>query len=632
MFLYASWLVSAIAVCLIFTNKYSISWVLNSLDTGLASLVLAILIVHYTKLKDYLAKFNLPLNIISIIITLIIAAITSSIFFGPTFLIDKAIDFNRIFFNPTVGRWVTTVAENRQPYFSEWGAYFGPFVRGIPLLFWLFILGSIVLFRKMLNDIKNKDAWVLTGTYFLFLFTLIFSRYSMNSMFNGDNLVSKGIYYLSGLIIAGAFAYYYIKYHRENNKSFEAINFEYIFLFVLFILGLFTARSAVRLIMVLAPITAIFVAFLCTEFLSNIKFSDKTKKLIWIVIAGIILLATAYTLFNFYESSKNDAYYSAPYYYTYQWQNAMSWVRDNTPTDSVFAHWWDYGYWVQSIGNRATVTDGGNAIVWWNYLMGRLVLTGDNQQEALNFLSAHYATHLLIDSSDITKYGAYAQIGSDENFDRFSQGPITFVVDQSSIIETRNETLRMYNMPIGNERIAVSPIEEDIIFNGTILFKENTGIIGLAISNINQPEAILSSGGRQVQVPMRYLYYNGEITDYGLGINATAYLIPRFYVNGQVDPFGAAIYISPRVMRGLFGQLYMLNDPFGNFNNFKLAYAEPDFVLRQIMNSGAKVNEFSYYEGLRGPIKIWNIAYNGDEQIKEEYLTKEVPEYITWKF
>ena len=25
----------------------------------------------------------------------------------------------------------------------------------------------------------------------------------------------------------------------------------------------------------------------------------------------------------------------------------MSWVRENTPEESIFVHWWDYGYWVQ---------------------------------------------------------------------------------------------------------------------------------------------------------------------------------------------------------------------------------------------------------------------------------------------
>src|SRR3989304_8672705 len=114
----------------------------------------------------------------------------------------------------------------------------------------------------------------------------------------------------------------------------------------------------------------------------------------------------------------------------------------------------------QSIGDRATVTDGGNAIVWWNYLTGRLVLTGDNQKDALNFLYNHNATHLLIDPTDIGKYGAYSQIGSNETFDRLSQGPFALISDNRNIQETKNEIIRTYNRPSGNNQVSIFPIEE----------------------------------------------------------------------------------------------------------------------------------------------------------------------------
>src|SRR3990172_10160255 len=98
----------------------------------------------------------------------------------------------------------------------------------------------------------------------------------------------------------------------------------------------------------------------------------------------------------------------------------MTWVRENTERNTVFGHWWDYGYWVQSIGERATVLDGGNAISYWNHMMGRYALTGTNETEALEFLYAHNTTHFLIDSTDIGKYPAFSSIGSDENYDRRS--------------------------------------------------------------------------------------------------------------------------------------------------------------------------------------------------------------------
>jgi len=127
---------------------------------------------------------------------------------------------------------------------------------------------------------------------------------------------------------------------------------------------------------------------------------------------------------------------------------AMKWVREETPKNAVFGHWWDYGYWVQSLGERATVLDGGNRIGYWNYLMGRHVLTGDNQDDALEFLYNHNTTHLLIDSSDIGKYGAYSSIGSDDNFDRAS-GIGIFILDEKQTQETQDQIMFVYSGGVG---------------------------------------------------------------------------------------------------------------------------------------------------------------------------------------
>jgi hypothetical protein len=92
------------------------------------------------------------------------------------------------------------------------------------------------------------------------------------------------------------------------------------------------------------------------------------------------------------------------------------------------------------------------------------------------------------------------------------------------------------------------------------------------------------------------------------------------------------IYLSPRIMRGMLGQVYVLNDPFKKWGAFELVHSEQDYILSQIASQGIELGEFTYYEGLRGPIKIWNITYTGDEQVKEDYLIKSPPSYITWKF
>ena len=649
------WLISSIIVMLSFTQKFNIKQFFTNPSLCLGTIMLFIFIMHiilqklniYNHLKiKYPTNMlsRLPDNILSIIIGVIILIIGATILLGPEFLIKTFNQIGTAFFNPTNnGRWVSTVAENQQPYFVQWAANFGTSI------LYLFLISSIFFIRKTFSMLNKKEINIITCSYIFLLLGVIYSRYMPNSIFNGENFISKAFYIISILAFIGILIYYYLYYNKNSTNIFNQINFGDLFLLVFFILTLFTARSAVRLIMVLTTIAPIFIAFIIAELGFLIKEGgDSTKKIFLYTTMAVVLLISCSSGYQYYQTTTNQAYNYAPYYYTYQWQETMSWVRDNTPTNSVFESWWDYGYWIQSIGNRATVTDGGNSIVYWNYLIGRDILTGDDQKDALEFSYTHNVSYLLIDSSDIGKYGAFSQIGSDANLDRLSQGPITLLSDQKQIQETKTDVIRNYNIPAGNGQIAVSPIEEDVVFddNGTqtSLFRENSGLLGVTIRYskdnessiyLKQPQGLFISNGKQITIPLRYLYYEGQIRDFKTGINATAYIIQNIYDSGQglqLDNFGAMIYISPRVMKGMLGQVYLLNDPFNNFPAFKLSHSQPDFILQQISNQGVSLDEFVDYNGIRGPIKIWKINYNGDEIINPKYLNTTFPPEITWKF
>src|SRR3989344_8989313 len=183
-----------------------------------------------------------------------------------------------------------------------------------------------------------------------------------------------------------------------------------------------------------------------------------------------------------YQEVSQTAPNYAPSVYTQQWQKAMAWVRENTQENAVFGHWWDYGYWLQSIGERATVLDGGNAISYWNHLMGRYALTGTDERDALEFLYAHNTTHFLIDSTDIGKYSAFSYIGSDETLDRRSSIP-TLLKDDSQTQDRKNTTLLFYRGGMG--------LDEDIIYedNGTKIFLPEGGAGLGAILIPRRPQA-----------------------------------------------------------------------------------------------------------------------------------------------
>ena len=646
---YLLWVLSFSSILILFTNARLIDFLI-SIRVSISFIVLFIFIIHFilwnTKISEnkFLNKLKLPKTITSIIIALILLVIISTTLFGPNYVLGELKNIHQSTFRPVVGRWNTTVAENRQPFFTEWRGSFGPFYKGIPVFFWLFLAGSIILFRKMLDKIKSKDAWILTIAYTLLLFAMIFSRYSESSIFNGESFISKFVYYGAFVLFVFLAGKIYLNYYKKGDNSFEKIDYEYILLFILFILAVFSARGAVRLIMMLGPVVPIFVGFLIVELVGwFIKSEDTTYKLFFGALAIFVLILSIYSFYGipgigdgYYKQIRGDAFSFVPSAYNQQWQKAMSWVREETPKDAVFAHWWDYGYWVQSIGERATVGDGGNAVVFWNYFMGRLVLTGDNQHDALEFLYNHNVTHFLIDSSDIGKYGAFSQIGSDENYDRLSYIG-TFLLDEGQTQETQNTTTHFYKGGIG--------LDEDLVIeqDGKEIFlpRGSAGVGAIIISYENskdgvilkQPYVIMVYQGVQYNINLRYISVNGEFLDFKSGINATAFVYPTIYQQNQginTNPIGAAMFISPRLMRGMLSQVYILGDPLNNFPNFKLVHTEQNLIIESLNSQGMELPDFVYFNGVQGPIKIWEIEYVGDEEFVQKYLDRDSSKYLSW--
>ena len=108
----------------------------------------------------------------------------------------------------------------------------------------------------------------------------------------------------------------------------------------------------------------------------------------WFLILLLILavIGSAQILYTSFNLTKTQAKYTGPSANS-QWQNSMAWVRNNTDEGSLFVHWWDYGYWVQYLGERPTIADGGHGNSFWDHLIGRYVLTTAKPEAALSFLS-----------------------------------------------------------------------------------------------------------------------------------------------------------------------------------------------------------------------------------------------------
>ena len=76
---------------------------------------------------------------------------------------------------------------------------------------------------------------------------------------------------------------------------------------------------------------------------------------------------------------------------TGDWLDAMDWLKNNTPPDSVVASWWDYGYWISTMGERASVADNSTIFTSRIQEIARILLTNpDDAWNRLNELGADY--------------------------------------------------------------------------------------------------------------------------------------------------------------------------------------------------------------------------------------------------
>lgn len=575
-----------------------------------------ILITKRFNLRGQLSKIAKDYRILlSAVITFIIGAVVYQIFIGDIFGIIG--QFAERLVDPWGSERITlTVAENKQPYLNDWIGQIGK------SFFWLFFAGMVFFgydFSRRIHGTKYKLTFIFA--WVVLISGILFSRISESSVLNGNTFVSKLLYFVAALIFVISIIYIY-------RKSILTPTSSMIVIFTWLIPMLIATRGAIRLFFVIAPVVAFMVGYLIYSIIGMVKRNkDETVRFFTIVAILTVVVLSFLALISFINTSSAQSKFTGPSA-NIQWQSAMSWVRDNTPEGSIFVHWWDYGYWTQYLGERPSVTDGGHVVPYWDHLVGRYVLTTPQPETALSFMKTHDVSYLLIDPTDIGKYPAYSKIGSDEKgSDRYSWiQPL--VIDQTQTQETRTGTVRFYRGGI--------VLDEDIIYNqnGTEIFlpesKAGLGAVIIEVVqsetgevSVTQPQGIYVYNNKQYNIPIRYFEYDGNFNDYGTGVEATIKMIPFVSSSGnslQVDNLGSMIYLSPKVSPSLFAQIYLMNDPQELYPTVSLAHSELDPVVSQLNAQGANFKDFVYYQGIRGPIKIYEINYPENILEKEEFL------------
>ncbi|MEM2954746.1 MAG: STT3 domain-containing protein [Candidatus Nanoarchaeia archaeon] len=544
-----------------------------------------------------LPKFNkftiIPNQFVSLLITISAALIVNFV----VGLVNLK-EFIGALTKETVNRVFWTVSENAQPYFTDWWSSFGG-------IFLLAFVGSALFFYSLFKPESYSkfrlQLWA-SFAYVVFFFAFIFGRFSPNPKFPIiTNFFSNTyLYWLAGFVIVLG-ALYLISYYKapEHLHRLER-GWPWLFLGIWFLLVLLAARGQIRVMFATVPPVAIAASFFISKAMDWAKMQKKALK--YSVLVALLLVSVFTFGFAAQQTALQNKYSGSMV--PGQWGDAMTWIRENTPPDAVFTHWWDYGYLTIVVGQRATVTDGGHGLAW-DHASGRYFLTGKDLNSTLTYLKSHNVTHFLISQEEIPKYHAFSFIGSDENLDRQSTIGI-FVLSQRK--EVRNGTLFVY--------VGGWPFDKDYVLGKLVLSKHNAGIGGFSFvignnNSITEPKAYIIVNGQQFEVPISCIVVQGQklLFEADNSIRGCLQLVPYFDKSGKVELIGGAFWLSEKVWDTNFARFYLYNEtsPY-----FKLVYQDE-------MPLGI------YQNRVIGPIKIWEVHY--PESIKSDPFYLELSKY-----
>jgi dolichyl-diphosphooligosaccharide--protein glycosyltransferase len=175
-----------------------------------------------------------------------------------------------------------------------------------------------------------------------------------------------------------------------------------VFVIIFGITGVYVSSSFVRL-EVFASISLIILSSIALSILTKNIFKIKSfgKKNYLFKIFYVVIMAFLFTLPLVFPENNNwiDHTATPPIIFTgatsnpptNDWLETLEWIKLNTPENAVIASWWDYGYWIQTISERASLADNSTIHTFIIQNIARMLLsTPDDSWNMLKEMDADY--------------------------------------------------------------------------------------------------------------------------------------------------------------------------------------------------------------------------------------------------
>lgn len=272
-------------------------------------------------------------------------------------------------------------------------------------------------------------------------------------------------------------------------------------------------------------------------------------------------------------------------------------IKKHTDQESVVAAWWGYGSMINWLSKRSTIIDEDQWIPYWIHLMSRHVFAAYSGKEALEFLYAHKASHLMTTTADIARLFLVTYNGSNASFDRLAS--------ISPFILVNRETIG-----IGGIKLDFQPIRlntsDSLILESKEYLPGEWNIDKLSIvqdKSVKRWHAVLHgvAGKESFSIPPREIRIKDRIIKTENGVPGTIIVIKE-----QSYDTIRIFYLSERAKNLLAVRLHFLQE---DIPGFSLIYGN---------NYNSPWNETG--------VKLWKLNYPKSMSLNSKYLELEFPE------
>ncbi|MBO3757758.1 MAG: STT3 domain-containing protein [Thermoproteota archaeon] len=197
-------------------------------------------------------------------------------------------------------------------------------------------------------------------------------------------------------------------------------NVNNIFILTSGLASLYFSTLMVRLELIFSPFSSVFSAYGAYLLISKVRSSEvlkvmerKLKRTFerpwWISSIVIVLFVTSLltpsVVLGYTHAGVPVTISSASLPYAYEfpdWFQALEWLRENTPPGSVIMAWWDYGYWITTLGDRPTIIDNATINTTQVALVGKAFISNDTI--AIPIMKKFNVSYILVFSTMFLAY------------------------------------------------------------------------------------------------------------------------------------------------------------------------------------------------------------------------------------